>query len=201
MEQVEAFESKVEVKLPESSKKAKDIIEKIKDNWKGTFLDGGKIIKEGLRTKKLFDLLTELGDKQGYKVYSRLSDEFRSIPGNDKFVNREWMYDLCWYREDETFQYGLKSLDLAVESEWRNNRGGDKYGAIKYDFQKLLVANMGLCLMVFKVTEEGRKSLSTYFEQVYEIYEGHKSNILFVAFSQRGKTFYYSYLSPKGKDV
>lgn len=202
MEWVEAFESKVEVKLPESSKKAKDIIEKIKDNWKGTFLDGGKIIKEGLRTKKLFDLLTELGDKQGYKVYSHsLSDEFRSIPGNDKFVNREWMYDLCWYREDEIFLYGLKSLDLAVESEWRNNRGGDKYGAIKYDFQKLLVANMGLCLMVFKVTEEGRKSLSTYFEQVYEIYEGHKSNILFVAFSQRGKTFYYSYLSPKGKDV
>ena len=65
MEWVEAFESKVEVKLPESSKKAKDIIEKIKDNWKGTFLDGGKIIKEGLRTEKLFDLLTELGDEKG----------------------------------------------------------------------------------------------------------------------------------------
>lgn len=47
MEWVEAFESKVEVKLPESSKKAKDIIEKIKDNWKGTFLDGGKIRRNG----------------------------------------------------------------------------------------------------------------------------------------------------------
>ena len=205
MEWVEAFESKVEVKLPESSKKAKDIIEKMKDNWKGTkgtFLDGGKIIKERLRTEKLFELLTELGDKQGYKVYSHsLSDGFRNAPGNDKFVNREWLFDLCWYKEDETFKYSLKSLDLAVESEWTNKRKEDPYGGIKYDFQKLLVANMGLCLMVFEVTEEGREELSEYFEKVYNTYEGNKTEILFIAFSRKEKTFYYSYLPKKQKDV
>lgn len=196
MEWVEAFESKVEVKLSKSNEIAKDIIEKLKDEWENTFLDEGKIIKEGVRTTRLFELLTELGDSKGYYVYSHsLSDEFRKKPGNNKFVNREWMYDLCWYKEDETLPYGLKSLDLAVESEWRNKRGEDPYGAIKYDFQKLLIANMGLCLMVFKVTEKGRKELSNYFEKVYERYEGCKNEILFVAFSQ--KTFYYSYLSPK----
>ena len=218
MEWVEAFESKVEVKLPESSKKAKDIIEKMKDNWKDkdtkgtkdTFLDGGKIIKERLRKEKLFDLLTKLGDKQGYKVYSHsLSDGFRNAPGtgNDKFVNREWLFDLCWYKEDETLKYGLKSLDLAVESEWTNKRKEDKedpYGGIKYDFQKLLVVNMGLGLMVFKVTKEGREKLSEYFEKVYDTYEGNKTEILFIAFSTERKkddTFYYSYLPKKQKDV
>lgn len=208
MEWIKAGKSIEEVELFKSSKDiAKDIIEEMNNNWEDTFLDGGKIIKERLRTEKLFDLLTELGDKQGYKVYSHSSsDEFRNAPGtgNDKFVNREWLFDLCWYKEDETLKYGLKSLDLTVESEWTNKRKEDKedpYGGIKYDFQKLLVANMGLCLMVFEVTKEGREDLSEYFEKVYDIYEGNKTEILFIAFSRKEKTFYYSYLSKKQKDV
>ena len=211
MEWIKAGKSIEEVELFKSSKDiAKDIIEEMNNNWEDTFLDGGKIIKERLRTEKLFDLLTELGDKQGYKVYSHSSsDEFRNAPGtgNDKFVNREWLFDLCWYKEDETFKYSLKSLDLAVESEWTNKRKEDKedpYGGIKYDFQKLLVANMGLCLMVFKVTKKGREKLSEYFEKVYDTYEGNKTEILFIAFSTERKkddTFYYSYLPKKQKDV
>lgn len=212
MEWIKAGKSIEEVELFKSSKDiAKDIIEEMNNNWEDTFLDGGKIIKEErLRTEKLFDLLTELGDKQGYKVYSHsLSDGFRNAPGtgNDKFVNREWLFDLCWYKEDETLKYGLKSLDLAVESEWTNKRKEDKedpYGGIKYDFQKLLVVNMGLGLMVFKVTKEGREKLSEYFEKVYYTYEGNKTEILFIAFSTERKkddTFYYSYLPKKQKDV
>ena len=211
MEWIKAGKSIEEVELFKSSKDiAKDIIEEMNNNWEDTFLDGGKIIKERLRTEKLFDLLTELGDKQGYKVYSHSSsDEFRNAPGtgNDKFVNREWLFDLCWYKEDETFKYSLKSLDLAVESEWKNKRKEDKedpYGGIKYDFQKLLVVNMGLGLMVFKVTKEGREKLSEYFEKVYDTYEGNKTEILFIAFSTERKkddTFYYSYLPKKQKDV
>ncbi|WP_424040231.1 hypothetical protein [Prevotella nigrescens] len=151
--------------------------------------------------------MTNLGDRKGYKVYSHsLSEE---LDNNDvtKFVNREWLFDLCWYKEDETFKYSLKSLDLAVESEWTNKRKEDKedpYGGIKYDFQKLLVANMGLCLMVFKVTKKGREKLSEYFEKVYNTYEGNKTEILFIAFSterKRKDTFYYSYLPKKQKDV
>ena len=211
MEWIKAGKSIEEVELFKSSKDiAKDIIEEMNNNWEDTFLDGGKIIKERLRTEKLFDLLTELGDKQGYKVYSHSSsDEFRNAPGtgNDKFVNREWLFDLCWYKEDKNLRYGLKSLDLAVESEWTNKRKEDKedpYGGIKYDFQKLLVVNMGLGLMVFKVTKEGREKLSEYFEKVYDTYEGNKTEILFIAFSTERKkddTFYYSYLPKKQKDV
>ena len=60
---------------------------------------------------------------------------------------------------------------------------------------------MGLCLMVFEVTKEGREELSKYFEKVYDIYEGNKTEILFIAFSRKEKTFYYSYLPKKQKDV
>lgn len=212
MEWIERTKHIKKVELFKSSKDiVKDIIKEMKSKWNRSFLDNrGKIIKERLRTEKLFDLLTKLGDKQGYKVYSHsLSDGFRNAPGtgNDKFVNREWLFDLCWYKEDETLKYGLKSLDLAVESEWTNKRKEDKedpYGGIKYDFQKLLVVNMGLGLMVFKVTKEGREKLSEYFEKVYDTYEGNKTEILFIAFSTERKkddTFYYSYLPKKQKDV
>lgn len=112
------------------------------------------------------------------------------------------MFDLCWYIE-KGHGYLLKSLDLAVEAEWSNKRKEDKdqYGGVKYDFQKLLVANMGLCLMVFQVTKEGREKLSEYFEEVCNLYEGNKTEFLFITFSRKEKTFYYSYLPKRGKDV
>lgn len=216
MEWIERTKHIKKVELFKSSKDiVKDIIKEMKSKWNRSFLDNrGKIIKsKKIKSSKLFELLTKLGDRKGYKVYSHgLSEKFinkANENNNDvtKFVNREWLFDLCWYKEDETFKYSLKSLDLAVESEWINKRKEDKedpYGGIKYDFQKLLVANMGLCLMVFKVTKEGREKLSEYFEKVYDIYEGNKTEILFIAFSterKRKDTFYYSYLPKKQKDV
>jgi len=213
MEWIERTKHIKKVELFKSSKDiVKDIIKEMKSKWNRSFLDNrGKIIKsKKIKSSKLFELLTKLGDRKGYKVYSHgLSEKFinkANDNNNDvtKFVNREWLFDLCWYKEDKNLRYGLKSLDLAVESEWINKRKEDKkdpYGGIKYDFQKLLVANMGLCLMVFEVTKEGREELSEYFEKVYDIYEGNKTEILFIAFSRKEKTFYYSYLSKKQKDV
>lgn len=179
---------------------SKVIVEELKNKWENSFLDDGKIIKsKKTRTENLFDLLTEFGDRKRYKVYSHgLSDGFKK--NHKKFVNREWLFDLCWYSE-VGHQYFLESIDLVVEAEWTNYRNKDKYGGIKYDFQKLLVVNMGLCLMVFEVTEKGRKDLSKYFEKVYDIYKGNKTEFLFIAFSRKEKTFYYSYLPKKQKDI
>ena len=204
MKWIKATEPIVEVELSELSK---DIIEEMKSKWGRYFLNEGKIIiSKKTRSCKLFELLTELGDHKRYKVCSHgLSEEFRDRHNKDnndiiKFVNREWLFDLCWYREVE-HRYLFKSLDLTVEVEWTNNRNKDKYGGIKYDFQKLLVVNMGLCLMVVEVTENGREDLAKYFEEVYDIYEGNKTEILFIAFSRKEKTFYYSYLPKKQKDM
>lgn len=182
---------------------SKDIVVELEEKWENYFLENYRIIKSNKKkTEKLFEFLTELGNNKGYKVYSHsLSKEF--IERNKGiFVNREWLFDLCWYTE-KGHGYLLKSLDLAVEAEWSNKRKEDKdqYGGVKYDFQKLLVANMGLCLMVFQVTKEGREKLSKYFEEVCNLYECNKTEFLFIAFSRKEKTFYYSYLPKRGKNV
>lgn len=97
------------------------------------------------KTEKLFEFLTELGNNKGYKVYSHsLSKEFIEC-NNGIFVNREWLFDLCWYIE-KGHGYLLKSLDLAVEAEWSNKRKEDKdqYGGVKYDFQKTVSCKYGI---------------------------------------------------------
>ena len=72
-----------------------------------------------------------------------------------KFVNREWMFDLAWYTENG--HYLIKELALACEIEWggvrytrKRDDGNDRYGEVKYDFQKLVVAVSNYKLMVFR---------------------------------------------------
>lgn len=97
------------------------------------------------------------------RVYSlRLSDkewtyEIKSIVGELGFENhkkvcasgfpdyfeREWLYDLVWYEEDNHGR--LMKLPLVMESEWKTD-----YHAIKYDFEKLLQAKADLKVMVFQ---------------------------------------------------
>lgn len=191
-----------------------NIVKKLIEKWKDFFLDSnGKIIEcKRDKTTKLFELLTELGDQEGYRVYSHsLSESFLKEHKKKHFVNWEWLFDLCWYQEEEG-GYLLKSIVLAVESEWtkrryiskeEKNRGctdtKDKYGAIKYDFQKLLLPNTGMCLMVFEANEEDRKELSNYFEKACSIYDGNIPKILFIAFSKQDNTFFYSYITKKNK--
>jgi len=189
-----------------------DIVKELMKKWKDLFLDSNGKIIEGKRdrTTKLFELLTELGSQKKYKVYAHgLSELFLEKHKNNHFVNREWLFDLCWYQEEEG-GYFLKKMVLSVESEWSKrryiskedkNRGctdtKDKYGAIKYDFQKLLLPNTGMCLMVFEANEEDRKELSNYFEDVCSIYDGNIPEILFIAFSKQDNTFFYSYIIKK----
>ena len=57
----------------------------------------------------------------------------------------EWLFDLCWYAT--TPDGHLLEILLAVESEW--NR---RFDAIRYDFEKLLVAKAKLKLMIFQAS-------------------------------------------------
>ena len=77
----------------------------------------------------------------------------------------------------------------------KEDRNGDRYSAIKYDFQKLLLANTGLRLMIFKISnEEELKLLSKYFNDAINIYTPlKKGNFLFVAFHDDEKSFHYCY--------
>lgn len=75
--------------------------------------------------------------------------------GDHKFSNREWLFDIHWYSDDA--HYCPRFLTLVAESELGNHRIEDisqqPYSSVKYDFQKLLVANAELRLLIFRVPD------------------------------------------------
>lgn len=174
------------------------IIEKLGENVLSSFYSNlNPIKKNGKRTSKLFEELTLLGDGKGYKVNSHsLSKEFKNE--HPQFVNREWLYDLLWYTEGDP--YCPKEFPLVVECEWQKRRKGDKtkdkLSDIKYDFQKLLLANTKLKVMIFQTTDLDKEleELSQYFDKAIETYESkEKGHFLFIAFCNKKKSFYYKY--------
>ena len=87
-----------------------------------------------------------------------------------------------------------------VECEWdwlrADDESGDEFSAIKWDFQKLLVANADLRVMIFKPRIRKGKSLNEKLDQYFtETISGYRnlpsgSKFLFIAFSNDG--FWYS---------
>src|SRR5690242_14508505 len=72
-------------------------------------------------TRTLKDKIGELGGELGYDV---------AIGGFREKFEKEWLYDIVWYQEDDEGR--LIRVPLIVESEWDIN-----YAGIKYDFEKL----------------------------------------------------------------
>jgi hypothetical protein len=157
----------------------------------------------------------ELNGKKRFKVYAnRLPEDCPRVLAN-KCKNTEWLYDLHWYTENKGKKNGYQptSLPLVVECEWGMKRKGDRtkepYSAVKYDFQKLLVTNAELRLMIFKITggKHHRKNLvlDKYFDKAIKSYRHLKKNseFLFIAFDESGrkkhaKCFHYT-KKPNGK--
>ena len=135
-------------------------------------------------------------DKPSYQVYANgLSDHLTQLNGGD-FKNTEWLYDLHWY-EDGAEPYTTLCLPLVMECEWNPRRKGDPkvpFSGIKYDFQKLLVSNAELRLMIFKVKKlSDLDELDSYFKSNIKNYKHLETGakFLFVAFYDKDKTFYY----------
>ena len=153
------------------------------------------------RTRLIKDTLALLGDRElknkpKYKVYANgLSKHLRQINGGT-FKNSEWLYDLHWYTEGAD-PYTTLSLPLVMECEWNLRRKGDSkvpYSGIKYDFQKLIVSNAGLRLMIFKIKKlSNLDELGRYFQNNITNYTQLplKSAFLFIAFCDLTKSFYY----------
>lgn len=153
------------------------------------------------RTRLIKDTLALLGErklkgKPKYKVYANgLSEHLRQVNGGT-FKNSEWLYDLHWYTEGKE-PYTTVSLPLVMECEWNPKRKGDSkvpYSGIKYDFQKLIVSNADLRLMVFRIKElSNLNDLCTYFESNISNYRPlpYGSAFLFVAFCDLTQSFHY----------
>ncbi len=143
--------------------------------------------------------LVKLGHKKRYKVYANnLNDDDIDNIDNDhsngnnnkksNFVNTEWLFDLEWYEEPENTKYIVKKYHLLMECEWdyrrkkeadsgKNKKEIDRYGAMKYDFLKLLIAKADLRLMIFKLRADYDKNndlskLDDYFKNALDSFEG-----------------------------
>ena len=126
------------------------------------------------------------------------------------FVNREWLFDLHWYTEQEEVNEGedipyfsVERLPLAVECEWNlNKKKGVFRGEIKYDFQKLVVTNAELRLMIFQIKDvDDLVKLGNYFENVIKSYKHIENNaqFLFVAFDYKKECFYFKEIIARQK--
>lgn len=104
----------------------------------------------------------------------------------------EWLYDLIIYRFRQNEHYALNHTILTMESEWgglrpknKRNDGNDYYGEVKFDFQKLLVSNADILLMVYKqqIKKESNavdNELNQYFQKTIDNCQNVKDNSIFV---------------------
>ncbi len=125
------------------------------------------------RTQFVKKILIELGSQLKYKNYANGFAK-NEIDENicKGFINKEWLFDLIWYEELANQPYVITSYKLIMECEWDfkriNDKSGDKYSAMKFDFQKLILAKADLHLMVFKLRSDYEKDLEglkEYFEE------------------------------------
>lgn len=111
----------------------------------------------------------ELGQAMGYKV----------CESGRLFDGSEWLFDLVWYSDNglDNFDYRLTEVQLVMECEW-----GMHINNISEDFQKLMVVNVPLRLMVCLVYSESAEKLLTFFkEQVEEYQQGRQDDRFLIA--------------------
>ena len=109
--------------------------------------------------------IAQLGLRKGYKV---------AVGGFADDFEKEWLYDLVWYRED--LQGCLMNIPLIMESEWRKN-----YSEIKFDFEKLLLGNAEMRLMICQSKEKDISNLISKFKNAIDIFNQNKGNRFFFA--------------------
>lgn len=85
-------------------------------------------------TSEMKEIIGDIGRDNKYEVCAT------GFP--DKFSS-EWLFDITWYLNDSNGN--LTDVPLVLESEW-----GPKIEEIKYDFEKLLVANAKYKVMIFQ---------------------------------------------------
>jgi hypothetical protein len=103
----------------------------------------------------------KLGQQHGFEVCaSGCNSE------NGKGFHEEWLYDLVWYNEEEIAgQKFLTDITLVMESEWKMH-----IEDIRFDFEKLLLANAPYKLMVCCVSEERLDVVKNYFQKAVNNY-------------------------------
>lgn len=119
----------------------------------------------------------KLGESLKYRVMAG---------GIKKKFDKEWLFDLIWYIEDE---YNcLKKIPLIVESELQ-----EKYESIKYDFEKLLAGNAEKRLFICKSKRDKIVSLSTKLKNAIDIFEGNTNTRFLIVILESDNNLEFNY--------
>ena len=185
------------------SKLANDIINSIREIVGDYFSksknksDKTKLIKNNL----VKYITSNFEVKPEYKIYVNGLDA--SIYENNRIRNAELNFDLLWCEEGNNInQYAILNTPLAVECEWSVKRKRDRdtfygkipFSGIKFDFQKLLLCNAELRLMIFNIQNVDLEVLYEYFETTIKNYKNleNRAQFVFIAFNNKEKTFYFT---------
>jgi hypothetical protein len=87
---------------------------------------------------------------------------------------KEWLYDLVWYKESTEPNFNLEKSVLAMECEWNMD-----WWEIKYDFEKLLVCNCEIKLMICQ-TKSDIESIFSKFQTSIDAYQSGRNGERFL---------------------
>ncbi|MBK8565673.1 MAG: hypothetical protein IPN76_20585 [Saprospiraceae bacterium] len=175
----------------------RDILVKLSTSIKKPFFPSSGNYFGSKQTKLIKYHLTVLGLDKGFWVYANRMKEYENEFTNkqklkeNKHKCREWMYDIHWYKDSLTELYMTTEFPVVIECEWQYSRPGamhkTPFSAVKYDFQKLLITNANLKVLIFKSSSLNSKEfieLDSYFNKAINIYPNHipNSNFLFICF-------------------
>lgn len=109
-------------------------------------------------TQSIKEIIGDHGSKKRFQVCAS---------GFPNFFHNEWLYDIVWYKEDKN--KNLTEVELVLESEML-------YGlaAIKFDFEKLLVANANHRVMICLAGRTPIKEIQEYFSTAVARFKGLK---------------------------
>lgn len=130
----------------------------------------GKIKGNTAWTLGIKEVFAKVGKSKGYEVCCS------GFPG---VYDNEWLYDLIWYKDDSTkndvYKPGLMEIPLVLESEWDLD-----FKEIKYDFEKLLLSNSKLKVMICQCHKSNLGKLKEYFSQAVDRFSRRHSDELFL---------------------
>lgn len=99
----------------------------------------------------------DIGTQLGYEILAN------QVPNRAHFQS-EWLFDLTWYQGSNK---GILSLPLVLECEWSQH-----YEDLRHDFEKLLVTNSDLKIMIFEATKEKADELVAQLDSAIRNFHG-----------------------------
>lgn len=168
-------------------------VKTLADHLKGLQLP----VEKKTDTVALNKMVASVANEYGLSTWALGLNKYEDAGRDDAHISgHEWLYDLVCYRYDNE-HYALNDTILVVESEWKGKRyasmgndGNDTYGEVKYDFQKLLLSNADVKLLVYKNhnrKDGATESLKQYFQRRIDNYrQGRASDFfLFACYSHK----------------